>query len=117
MGEMCSIFNATKKEQISFDHIDASTPRECAGNSASSAIIAWYLSTNRGDRITFIGDYDDTENLPFGLSSEEIYSWPDKTNEIVDALIENKILEDHGKNYEDVDDPENIYIRDLRNCW
>ena len=72
MSEMCWICNATKKEQLAFVHIDASTPRELAGNPAASAIISWYLSQNRGDLITFVGDYDEPDSLPFGLTFDEI---------------------------------------------
>ncbi len=59
MGEMCWICNATKKEQLCFAHIGASTPGEFSANPEAAAIVTWYLSHNRGDHITFLGDYDD----------------------------------------------------------
>lgn len=117
MGEVCRVINASKKEQLCFTHIGSSTPREFSGNPDSAAIVTWYLSQNRGDLITFIGDYDNFENLPFGLTHNEIGSWPDKTDIVVNELIENGILEDHGNTFEDEEDPKNVYIRDLRNVW
>ncbi len=117
MGETCKIINASKKEQLNFTHIRASTPREFAGNPAAAAIVTWYLNINRGDYIAIVGDYDDSERLPFGLTYKEIDSWPDRTDEIVANLIEEQILKDFGRVFEDEEDPNNVYLRDLRNCW
>ena len=117
MSEMCWVVNATKKEQLHFTHIGAATPREFAGTPAAAAIVTWYLCANRGDAITFISDYDDFDNLPFGMKAEELDAWPDKTDEIVNVLVEQGILEDCGRRFEDETDPQNVYIRDLRNCW
>ena len=43
MSEMCWICNASKKEQLCFEHVGASTPREFSSNAAAAAIITWYL--------------------------------------------------------------------------
>jgi hypothetical protein len=117
MGEICWICNATKKEQLCFTHISSSTPREFSGNQGSAAMVTWYLSQNRGDLITFISDYDDAKSLPFGLKLEEIRTWPDKTDEVINELINQGILKDHGNSFEDEDDPKNVYIRNLQNIW
>jgi hypothetical protein len=102
---------------MAFVHIGVSTPREFSGNNAAASIVTWYLSRNRGDSISFIGDYDNERELPYEVSWDEIDTWPDRTDQVVEELIENGILKDCGRTFEDEDDPENVYIRDLRNCW
>ena len=114
MSETCRICNATKQEQILFTHIGASSPGELISHEAAAAIVSWYLNANRGDLITFVGDYDDPESLPFYLTFSQLRDWPDRTDRIVRAMIDEDILEDHGKSYVDEEEPDVIYIRDLR---
>jgi len=114
MSEMCWICNASKKEQLCFEHVGASTPREFSSTPAAAAIVTWYLSQNRGDLITFIGDYDNPKELPYNLTFKEIESWPDKTDDVINALLNEGVLQDYGNRFEDEEEPNNIYIRDLR---
>lgn len=106
------LVNLTRKEIILFSHINASTKRELAGNNAAASIISWYLLEYIGDNIVFINE-ENKLNLPL----DDIYKWPDVTNQIVEMLISEGILKDYGRIYEDPDDPDNIFIRDLRNIW
>ena len=116
MGVGYILVNHTKGERVSFFHVPASKKRELAGNSAAAAIIAWYLLENCGDNISFVSDTDDDWPFPEG-SKDNLSSYPDVTDRIIDALIENEILSDHGKSYVDPDEPDTVYERDLRNIW
>ena len=116
MGVEYILVNQTKKERISFSRLNGSKMRELAGNSAQSAIVTWYLLDNQGDEIHFVSDtYDD---WPFKTGSRiEAFSYPDKTDEMVEILIEKEILEDRGLSYQDEDEPDTIYTRDIVNVW
>jgi len=116
MGAYYSLINATKKEQLSFTHVNAAKAREMPGNPASAAIVTWYLIKNRGDYISFITD-EDIDCPIQGIDIREILNWPDVTDRVIDELINEEILGDFGKSYIDEDDPDNIYLRDLRNIW
>ena len=116
MGVWYWLVNYTKREQVMFTHIGASTKFELAYNPASSAITTWYLLENIGDRISFVSDtYDD---WPFLVGSrDDLSSYQDVTDQVAKALLENGILSDHGMVFVDEDDPDHIYIRDLRTTW
>lgn len=117
MGVGFLLVNATKREQIMFQHIGASKARELAGNPAASAITTWYLLENRGDNIAFVSDTDDDWPFPDLSKQDSLDAFPDVTDQIVKALIANGILDDRGKDYVDADDPDRIFTRDLRNAW
>lgn len=110
------LVNETKKEWISFRHLNGSTMRELSGNPAQSAIVTWYLLNNPGDQIQFVSDtYDD---WPFKTGNrDDICGYLDKTNDLVNTLIEKGILKDNGFTYIDEDEPESVYIRDIMNIW
>lgn len=116
MGVEYILVNQTKKEQVSFAHLNGSKMRELAGNAAQSAIVTWYLLNNQGDEIQFVSDtYND---WPFKSGSRnEAFRYPDKTEELVKTLIENGILEDNGYLHQDEEDPSSIYTRDIKNVW
>ena len=116
MGVEYILVNETKKEIISFTHLNGSKMRELAGNAAQSAIVTWYLLNNQGDQIQFVSDtYDD---WPFKTGSrDKAWSYPDKTDQIVSTLIEKGILQDSGMLHVDEDEPETVYTRDIRNVW
>lgn len=110
------LVNYSKKELISFCHIGASTAHELAGNPAAAAITTWYLLNHPGDQIAFVSDtYDD---WPFAQGSrDDLSSYEDVTDIVVTSLIQAGILEDHGKSWEDADEPDTIFMRDLVNIW
>lgn len=108
-----SLVNQTKKELISFLHINATTLKELVRSPVSSSIVTWYLLHNQGDDIHFVSDtYDD---WPFSSGSRsDLSRYRDITETLVSDLIAESILVDMGRLFVDEDDPENIYIRDLR---
>lgn len=107
MSTYYQLANLTRRERVSFAHLPMKQ-REIAGDPAVAAIVSWYLFTRMGDHIVFLPD--GTDDWP------SIDTWPDATDEIVDDLISNGILEDHGKSWQDEEEPE-LYMRDLRNVW
>lgn len=116
MGVEYILVNQTKKEMVSFSHLNGSKMRELAGNSAQSAIVTWYLLNNQGDEIQFVSDtYDD---WPFKTGNRnEAFLYADKTDELIEILIEKEILEDNGFSHQDEDEPDVIYTRDIINVW
>ncbi|WP_163836714.1 hypothetical protein [Spartinivicinus ruber] len=116
MGVEYILVNETKKEMISFSHLNGSKMRELAGNSAQSAIVTWYLLKNQGDQIQFVSDtYDD---WPFETGDRNTaFTYPDKTEELVLLLIEQEILKDEGMLHVDNEEPETIYTRNIVNAW
>lgn len=116
MGIGYNLVNETKKEFISFCYLDGSKMRELAGSPAQSAIVTWYMLQNIGDNIQFVSDTNN--DWPFSTGSKDkLGSYIDKTEVVLNDLIENDILEDFGKSYVDEEDPDNVYIRDIRNVW
>ena len=77
MGVEYILINETKKEQITFIHLNGSKKSELAGNAAQSAITTWYLLSNQGDQIQFVSDtYDDwpfqTSHMMIGLFKQVV---------------------------------------------
>ena len=64
----------------------------------------------------FVSDtYDD---WPFSSSSKnELSSYSEVTDVMIDALISEGILKDFGIDWSDKDEPDKIYVRDIRNVW
>lgn len=114
MGVYYTLVNVTKKEQIAFERLPVAKEREIPGNPASAAIVAWYLLKNSGDTIGFFGDEVDSPFPEF--SYQDVSCYPDRTDEIIDSLIQLGILVDCGLLYQDEDDP-SIFSRDIRNAW
>lgn len=111
-----TLINQTKKEQISFAHLNGSKKRELAGNPTQSAIVTWYMLNNIGDDIQFVTD--STMDWPFSSGSRcDSLDYIDKTEDILAQLIESGILRDNGYLYVDEDDPKNVYIKDIINVW
>jgi hypothetical protein len=110
------LVNQSKKEMISFTHLNGAKPRELAGNSAQSAIVTWYLLTNQGDQIQLVSDSEDDWPF-FSGSKQEAWLYPDKTDEIIDALISQGVLSDFGNLYTDKDEPDTVFIRDIKSAW
>lgn len=116
MGVEYILVNETKKEMISFAHLNGSKMREIVGNAAQSALVSWYLLNNQGDQIQFISDtYDD---WPFATGSKEsAWDYPDKTDEMIKILIEQGILKEIGLLYFDEDEPGTLFTRNIINVW
>ena len=116
MGVTYSLVNYSKKEIVNFSHIPAAKARELAGNPISAAITTWYLLHNPGDHIAFVSDTENDWPFPKGARRKmDMYS--EVTDKVVTSLIEAEILRDDGIAWADEDEPETIYIRDLRNIW
>ena len=116
MGAEYILVNESKKEIITFAHLNGAKMKELVGNAAQSAIVTWYLLNNQGDQIQFVSDTD--EYWPFETGSFKLAaSYPDRTNEVIEVLIENKILVDNGLLHVDKDEPDTIYTRDIVNVW
>lgn len=116
MGVEYTLVNETKKEIISFVHLNGSKKRELTGNPAQAAIVTWYLLNNQGDEIQFVSD--SYEDWPFQSGSkEEAWNYPDKTEELISVLIENQILKDNGYSYVDECEPDTVYVKDIVNVW
>lgn len=116
MGVEYILVNKTKKEFISFAHLNGSKMREITGNPAQSAIVSWYLLSNQGDEIQFVSDtYND---WPFKSGNrKEAWNYLDKTEDLVNILIEKEVLKDNGFLYIDEEEPDTVYIRDIVNIW
>ncbi|OPH47006.1 hypothetical protein BC351_40520 [Paenibacillus ferrarius] len=104
MGQNYVLINKSKKELIGFTHLPAGKARELAGNPVTAAITTWYLLQNSGDNILFVEE----ERIEEGFA--------DVTNDVIEMLIQNGILQDNGIEVFDEDEP-NIYMRRLENNW
>lgn len=111
-----TLVNFTRREVITFAHVDAASARELAGNEASSAITTWYLLRRAGDAVSFVSDtYND---WPFESGSKsDIQGYADVTRSVIEELLAEGILADYGFTYVDESEPETVFIRDLRNAW
>ncbi|HNB51151.1 MAG TPA: hypothetical protein PK530_04380 [Anaerolineales bacterium] len=116
MGVGYFLVNYSKKEIVRFSHIPASTAHELAGNPVSAAIITWYLLKHPGDQIAFVSDTYEDWPFPEG-THDELSTYDEMTDVIVNALITEKILRDEGILWADEDEPERVFIRVLRNMW
>lgn len=116
MGVEFTLVNESKRERIGFLHMDGNKARELTGNPAQSAVVTWYLLENRGDSIQFVSDtYDD---WPFNSGSRsDLIEYQDVTMKYIAKLIEQGVLVNEGMLHLDEDDPENIYILNLKNVW
>lgn len=116
MGVGYRLVNQTKREQVLFSHLPVEKKREICGHGVSAAMVSWYLLSNQGDEIQFVSDtYDD---WPFASGTEdESLDYPDRTEALVDELIAAEIVEDWGILWCDEEEPETVFIRDLRNVW
>lgn len=117
MGLDYALANIDKKEIIDFSGVDTGTHfREIPGTVSTSTIVTYYLIRNSGDRIGFISDLGINE-----VVCGQEYSWEyfkdfaEVTDRIIDELIEQEILKDHGIKW--IDQEDNLFYRDLRNIW
>ena len=101
--------NRSKKEVIRFLNLPVNTAREIAGNPISASIVTWYLLKNSGDQIAFIDDSSGALG--------DIDSFEDVTEAVVEELVARGVLEDRGIEWRDDDEPDTVFMRDLRNVW
>jgi hypothetical protein len=107
MGECVLLVNYTRREHIGV-HLPFAKPGEWVGHVAGAAMTTWYLLRQRGDDVRFVGDY--------GEASEHLRVYREFTDvgeRIVAAMVEEGILADCGRSYQDDEDP-HVYIRDIR---
>ena len=107
-----TLVNNSRKEQIMFLHLPVSTMREILGNPVSSYIVDWYKQQHTSDDIDFVSDtYDD---WPFETGSrEDLADYEEITEAIIASLVEKGAIIDNGLDWQDEDEPETIFIRDL----
>jgi hypothetical protein len=115
MGPSVILWNATKREHISFVHIGSASAREVAGNPVSAAIVTWYLLQNVGDQISLQPAYD-AQEAANPVYDEGIQS-PDLMDQVVAALIDAGIVKDEGFSFRDETEPDSVYVRDIRSIW
>tara|TARA_R110002094_G_scaffold69773_2_gene78669 strand:- start:4031 stop:4405 length:375 start_codon:yes stop_codon:yes gene_type:complete len=116
MGVTYTLINQTRGERIDFAHVGACKARELVGNPVAAAITSWYLLQHSGDAIAFVGDTDG--KWPFATGCiEDTYEYREVTDEVVAELLRVGVLADHGLSFVDEDEPDTIFIRDLRNAW
>lgn len=117
MGIGYCLVNKTKRETISFNRLQINIAKEIAGNAASSAITTWYLLKNSGDEIGFVPDQYYKKDWSYkDVSWQDVLNFKDLTEEVIDELINLKILKDNGIEILDEDEPGN-YFRRLENIW
>jgi hypothetical protein len=116
MGVQYQLVNMTKRECISFTHMDGTKMKELAGNPAQASIVTWYLLNNQGDNIQFISDTYNEWPFNIGKRGDES-GFKDVTMKYIDILIGQKILRNDGMLYVDEEEPDNIYIFNLKNIW
>ncbi|OUS25553.1 hypothetical protein A9Q99_21080 [Gammaproteobacteria bacterium 45_16_T64] len=107
-----TLVNNSKKEQIMFLHLAVSTIGEIQGNPVSCYIVNWYKNKYPSDDIEFVSDtYDD---WPFTSGSRDsLNEYPDVTDSIVSTLIDQGVVLDKGLAWQDEDEPDTVFIRDL----
>ena len=110
------LVNLTRGEVISFAHLPVNSKPEIVGHPVSSAIVTWYLLQHQGDDIQFVSDSH--EDWPFKTGARgDVGSFIERTDEVIEKLISIGILEDRGLSFQDEDDPDNIYMREIVNVW
>lgn len=107
-----SLVNNSKKEQIMFLHLPATTMDEIVNYPVSAFIVDWYRKSNPNDEIEFVSDtYDD---WPFKTGDRTgLIEYPDITDSVLSELISLGLVIDNGVAWQDEDEPESVYIRDL----
>lgn len=107
MGEWIQLVNYTRREYFEGPR-PCMKPMEWLSNVSACAMITWYMLRHRADDIRFYGDYQDEKE--FCRISRD---FKDITEGVIAAMIEEGILADCGKSWQDEDDP-NLFVRDIR---
>ena len=103
MGDTYTLVNHTKRVFVG-THMPFGKASEWVGNPAGAAIVAWYLLRHQGDQIQFVSD---------GIG-DDLEGYSDNTSSIVEMMVQEGILSDYGKSYEDQDKPHVVFTRDIR---
>ena len=114
MGLQFELINFDKKEIISFEKVNSGLKlKELSANDITSTIVTYYMLKNRGDKISFIDDHTEKHEL-FGetYNYSDFNIFQDKTEIVINELIENNILENEGGL--EVDEEMDIYYYDLK---
>ncbi|NMP16344.1 hypothetical protein [Thalassotalea sp. Y01] len=109
------LVNISKNETIGFLHLPVITKMEIVRNPVSSLLVTYYLSENQGDLIQFVSDTYDDWPFSFGKKSD-MNNFEDVTDIYIDKLIRSNLIIDCGFEYQDEDEPDNVYIRSLKCC-
>jgi hypothetical protein len=112
------LINITKKQKIVCRHLPIDTAKEWIGSPIAGSITTLYGINNSGDEIGFISEKYDEKAWPYykGITWEDIISYRDVTEEVINELQDMKILMDKGKEIFNEDEPD-IYIKRLENVW
>jgi hypothetical protein len=109
------LVNASRREAIYFNNVDASTRAEIAGSPAAAAIVAWYMLTHQGDQISFVSDAN--SDWPFARGSrDDLRNYPDVTPTVIAQLLAAGILAEDAPLIIDSEKPA-VFVRRLRNVW
>jgi len=96
-----------------FLHIPVSSMCEIQRNPVSAHIVGWYKAQHPSDDIEFVSDtYDD---WPFSVGSiGDLKDYEEITASVVNTLINLGAILDNGIAWQDEDEPNTVFIRDLR---
>ena len=103
MGDQYVLVNHSRREWIG-SNMPFTKASEWVGNPAAGAVVTWYLLQYCNDDIKLVSK--DIDPL--------LDDYQDNTAAVIAAMIEEGILADYGKSYVDDDEPDFIFIRDLR---
>ena len=106
------LVNATKRETINFSHLPVNTLSEIYSNPVTAIVVSWYMANNHGDEISFISDTDG--EWPFTFCNGGLLpSFEDRTEFVLNILLNLGIIIDNGMLYQDEDEPETVFVRSL----
>ena len=111
MGVWYQLANYTRKERVTFAYLSCGMKAwELTANATSAAVTTWYLLQHPGDQIAFVGD---ELEWPFPTGShDDLETYPDVTDIVVEQLIAEEILYDRGIVL--INREEQLYYRDVR---
>jgi hypothetical protein len=112
------LINVTKKQKIVCSHLPIDTAEEWIGNPTAGSITTLYSINNSGDEIGFISEKYDKKDWPYnkGITWEDIIMYRDVTEDIINELLDMKILRDKGVEVYNEDEPD-AFTRRLENAW
>lgn len=108
--EWFNLVNRSRKEYINYHHLGANSWRELSGSIAAAAITTWYMIKYRHDDVFFVSDYEDEE------AQAETNTFREVTDEVINELIEERVLKEEERHVFDPEDADGYYRR-FRNIW
>ena len=94
MGTYYTLANFTRRERIEFAGTSGMKAAEIVANPQGAVIAAWYMLTHTDDDIAFVPDDRPFRGRP--AYETDLSNFHDVTDEIVEQLIRNGDLTDHG---------------------